>query len=678
MWPTPAPLSSGFLQEVAEPAARSLVLACFAGAMIGAFRVRAVSWKAAIWRGVLIAALAMPLLGSFLPPVGVPVPLLNFESRAPIARHAETRSALPEMPVAIAADGHARPSSINVTPFEATSAAPAPHVRRSIPWFPILISIYLGVAFLLLARIFVGAAFGDRLVRSAKPVSDADALRSLSSCARNAGLRSQPLLAESESIAVPVTLRVTRPALLLPESWREWDDAKLRAVLAHELSHIVRRDGLVQRLALLHRAIFWFSPLGWWLVRHLNDLAERASDEAALACGIERIRYAEALLGFVATLENCRSRVWWDGAAMAKRGRAEKRLDRILGGRNAMPKKLRKSVFVGLVVLAAPLVALTASVHPRFVNVTQTTAPSLQSPSAPTAAPAPNPAIRPIVNPMPSLKALPSAPALAAAPAAPSQPAVRPVGAPTPQAPNATPVAPPAAPAGAATPAVAPMPSAPAETVQFHKESVFDGGSGLRFAIITKDEQIGSGAPEAMALRSKIPGDFIWFERDEKPYVIRDQATVQRAKQLWQPVEDLGRQQADLGQQQALLGQTEANIGRQIDEVRVKIPDLSAQMEKLAAEMKQLSASGGTVEQIGDLQSRIGEVQSQLGEVESEAGRRQAEIGRQQAEMGREQAALGRQQGELGQQQAELSRAASQQMKQLLDDAMARGLAKPE
>jgi hypothetical protein len=39
---------------------------------------------------------------------------------------------------------------------------------------------------------------------------------------------------------------------------------------------------------------------------------------------------------------------------------------------------------------------------------------------------------------------------------------------------------------------------------------------------------------------------------------------------------------------------------------------------------------------------------------------------------------LGRQQGELGRKQAQLSREASRQMRQLLDDAVAKGLAKPE
>ena len=44
-------------------------------------------------------------------------------------------------------------------------------------------------------------------------------------------------------------------------------------------------------------------------------------------------------------------------------------------------------------------------------------------------------------------------------------------------------------------------------------------------------------------LRKSIAGDFIWFERDEKSYVIRDQATIDRARAFWAPQEELGKKQ---------------------------------------------------------------------------------------------------------------------------------------
>src|SRR6202034_2399274 len=188
---------------------------------------------------------------------------------------------LPEESTAIGAQTRAYPSAepSPVMPqiIEQAAAPPAP-ARREIPWTLIAFSIYAAVALALLARILVGIAFGNRLVRTATPVDEPRALEHLSSAVRAAGLRSLPRLAESEMLSVPIMIGVRRPTILLPADGRVWEEDELAAVLLHEVSHVARRDALSQRLALIHRAIFWFSPLAWWLERHLADLSEQASD----------------------------------------------------------------------------------------------------------------------------------------------------------------------------------------------------------------------------------------------------------------------------------------------------------------------------------------------------------------------------------------------------------------
>ena len=732
-------VSSGILKYVAEPAARSLMLGCFAALVLAILRVRTVSLKSAVWRAVLVAALAMPFLRTFAPPIRVSVPLPKIETRAKAVAAGSAQPVLiSEARAAIVSPKATAPAdTLDPAPIAEASPAPARNSRH-IAWPLILAAAYFAIAFLLLARVLAGAALATRLARAATPICDATALRELAASACRAGVRRQPLLAESEALVVPVTVGAHRPAILLPAAWCEWDDAKLASVLAHEVSHVGRRDPLVQRLALIHRAVFWFSPLAWWLERHLAELAERASDEAALAGGADRTRYAETLLSFFAALEYSRSRVWWQGVSMAKCGQAEKRLDRILAWRSAMPNQLRKSVIASVAFFAVPVIAFTASVHPLFFDFPQSPAPLAPKPAS---APAPSP--NPVVVPGPaagSRTVAPAAPASGVAAIAP----VAPVGL-SEEAMPRTPALPSteemseareallrarksAESAARRVAAVKAELSAPATKEQLESISAaveeysramegynraiqqfrsmgdaqaaggvsggVSGGVpggitgerdwGQRFVIVTKDSNSvtmsGSSEDEehAKALRSEIPGDFIWFERDEKPYIIRDQATVDRAKKLWEPEEELGKKQEELGKQLELLGQTQENLGKRMEEVRVKIPDLSAQMEKLEAEMKQLSANGGTVEQIGDLQSEIGELQSRIGEIQSDAGRHQGEIGREQGELGRKQGELGRQQGELGRQQGELARQASREMKKLLDDAVARGLAQPE
>ena len=78
-------------------------------------------------------------------------------------------------------------------------------------------------------------------------------------------------------------------------------------------------------------------------------------------------------------------------------------------------------------------------------------------------------------------------------------------------------------------------------------------------------------------LKKQIPGDFIWFQRDEKSYIIRDQATIDRARKLWAPQEELGKKQEELGKQQEALGKQQEELGAKMEQVRVNVPDMTAQ-----------------------------------------------------------------------------------------------------
>src|ERR1041385_5732135 len=83
----------------------------------------------------------------------------------------------------------------------------------------------------------------------------------------------------------PITVGLLRPEIILPASSRDWPPAQMDVVLTPESEHVRRRDSLVQWLALLNRAIFWFHPLAWWLECHISRLAEESCDAAAISGG---------------------------------------------------------------------------------------------------------------------------------------------------------------------------------------------------------------------------------------------------------------------------------------------------------------------------------------------------------------------------------------------------------
>jgi beta-lactamase regulating signal transducer with metallopeptidase domain/ankyrin repeat protein len=106
----------------------------------------------------------------------------------------------------------------------------------------------------------------------------------------------QPVeLLEHEAAAGPMTFGVSRPVIVLPPDAREWPEAELRCALMHELEHIQRGDWLMQIMARIVAAGYWFHPLVWTAWRRLCLEAERSCDDAVVASE-ERTEYAEQLV----------------------------------------------------------------------------------------------------------------------------------------------------------------------------------------------------------------------------------------------------------------------------------------------------------------------------------------------------------------------------------------------
>ncbi|MBZ5688337.1 MAG: hypothetical protein LAP86_25240 [Acidobacteriia bacterium] len=671
----------GFIDLVTS-AVRSVLLAGVAGLGLMVFRARNTSLRLMVWTVVLYAALAMPLLGRLLPPVSVPEPgFLQSEQRnvvtqenkgSPIAPATVNDRVLREAtdPVFSTKVASATAPSYAVPP--AASRITLPSAQESSGWQLILTwialhwkaiasGVYFAVAAILIARFALGALLSHRLVRAARSISDARLCIKLAN--GPTALHRMPEVAESDLISVPVTIGALHPAILLPSSWRGWDDSKLDAVIAHEMSHVARYDALTQRLSRLHRAVFWFSPLAWWLDGHLADLAEQASDEAALSGGADRNEYARTLLSFFEALHTTRGRVRWQGVAMAKAGQAEERLERILAWKGAVTMGLKKSLTIAVIALAIPVVYLMASVRPGNRNQeaprpTPAVVPTAPAPPAPAGAPIGGvPAVAPIAG-GPIIGVVGGVPSAVLAPAPPA----------------------------------APVPPAYAGHGQSHS-SGSGSGKGFSYAYGFDDEErfvIATGKSDSFTmsgstqdarhvekLKKQIPGDFIWFQRDEKSYIIRDQATIDRARGFWAGQEELGKKQEELGKQQEALGKQQEELGAKMEQVRVNVPDMTAPLDKLKAKLQKLGPSA-TMEQIGDLQSEIGELQSKIGEIQSHAGEEQSKLGELQGELGEKQGKLGEQQGKLGEQQAEIAEKATRQMKELLDEAIKNGTAKPE
>ncbi len=107
--------------------------------------------------------------------------------------------------------------------------------------------------------------------------------------------------AEIRSVAnleQPVTFGTLHPVVLLPRTLHGHSADVQRAVLAHELFHVQRRDWAWLLAEEVLRAVLWFHPAMWWLVSRVQLAREEVVDELVVLLTGRRRTYAEALVAF--------------------------------------------------------------------------------------------------------------------------------------------------------------------------------------------------------------------------------------------------------------------------------------------------------------------------------------------------------------------------------------------
>jgi TonB family protein len=119
--------------------------------------------------------------------------------------------------------------------------------------------------------------------------------------------RRVPTVLFSDRIHSPLTIGLFRPRIYLNTAAARIDEAALRAILHHELAHIVRRDRWIISLQALALILHPFNPLVWIMNRRLARYREQVCDDIALRqTGIAPVAYGHLLLDYVALGALCR------------------------------------------------------------------------------------------------------------------------------------------------------------------------------------------------------------------------------------------------------------------------------------------------------------------------------------------------------------------------------------
>jgi bla regulator protein BlaR1 len=222
--------------------------------------------------------------------------------------------------------------------FDATEhSAAAPHGN----WLPVLLlTVWIWGALIIVLRWMRGWRRIRSAVRSALPLKIAADVPALCSTA----------------MIEPGIFGISRPVLLLPEGIvRRLAPEQLKAIVAHEMCHVRRRDNLTFALHMIVEALFWFHPAVWWIGARLIDERERACDEAVLDAGSDAQDYAESILNvcklYVESPLECASGV--TGSDLKER--IVRIVSRHAGLRLDFSRKLLLGA-VGLITIAVPVV----------------------------------------------------------------------------------------------------------------------------------------------------------------------------------------------------------------------------------------------------------------------------------------------------------------------------------
>jgi beta-lactamase regulating signal transducer with metallopeptidase domain len=355
-------MSAFLIRVIVESSIRSALVAAAVALILSAFRLRDASLRHGAWTAVLTAMLLMPALLYVTPSIALPESLAR-----PMRVSLPAFEPGPGPVVFLGGDRRPLPTAEDNSPPVRSLAGHVPAGPVAIgtdgaaPTALLALWLYGAVVFVLLTRCVLGYRQAARIAGGGRRIDLRDAGSLLSHVPTTTVLR------ESPAVVTPMTVGAISPVVLLPPSWRSWSEARMRAVIAHEIAHIRRRDPLVAIVAHVNRCLFWFHPVAWWLEQALGAAAEHACDEAAIRTTGAREAYARSLLDMAQLVSRRGCRVAWRGVGMDGRGLLGRRIDHILNASPSDATSPRRKAATAVCCMAATF--LVVSCRPRAANV---------------------------------------------------------------------------------------------------------------------------------------------------------------------------------------------------------------------------------------------------------------------------------------------------------------------
>lgn len=293
------------LQLLLETTVKATLLLMIAGALTWSLRFCSAAARHAIWCVAVLGLVSLPWAIAIAPDWHVSLPWKNPQlSNRPTDGQQTTIRADVEPPTVI----FSLPEKASITVSETSAAFVTDGASQgAAAWSAmelaaVAVCLLWAVGALMMAlRLICGVLRLRRLAAKCTPIQDALWQSDLQLLSRELGRRKNVSLFSSHWTTVPLTWQAFRAAIVLPADFATWTSERRRIVLLHELGHVVRRDCLIQYLAQLACACYWYHPLVWLAVRRLYAEREQACDDVVLGRGVRPSEYAAELIEMVST-----------------------------------------------------------------------------------------------------------------------------------------------------------------------------------------------------------------------------------------------------------------------------------------------------------------------------------------------------------------------------------------
>ena len=173
-----------------------------------------------------------------------------------------------------------------------------------------------------------------------------------------------PTYAITSSFPIVALVGFFRPRMLVARSvLAACPEPELRAIIAHELGHLNRRDNLVRAVLALSPDVLAWLPLSHRLALAWHDAAEEAADDHAAILGEDgRLYLAEALIRVARLVPPGSSAVIVPASALYRGENLDQRVRRLLGppAAAAVPLSAAWRAAVTTAIVASAALALHA------------------------------------------------------------------------------------------------------------------------------------------------------------------------------------------------------------------------------------------------------------------------------------------------------------------------------